>query len=110
MSEGLSLENKERGPHLKMVALQAKKLGEAYQELLDSGPAGDAEMEYVLENQNSPEANKMKDGKPYFFFGTTEGRTKDLVPCLRYIDGEFKKFGWWFHESWEPSCRAVLRD
>jgi len=86
-------------------------MGEILESTKEYNHAGEAEIDYIMSHPNSPEANTMKDGKAYFFFGATFERG-DLVPCLRWDKSEekFNKFGWWFHESWENfQCRMVLR-
>ncbi len=117
MTEGISPE-KQAGPKIRVLKYdgqlsenRGKRMREILEDTKEYNHAGDAEMDYVMRHPNSPEANAMKDGSAYFFFGATFDRG-DLVPCLRWdkSSGQFNKRGWWFHETWENfQCRMVLR-
>ena len=119
MIERASSPESQEGPRVRVLEYDGQpekgsrmKMKEILESTKDYKHAGDTEMEYIMTHPNSPEANMMKDGMAYFFFGATFD-PKDLVPNLRWNkkEGQFKRFGWWFHEGWENfQCRMVLRE
>lgn len=87
------------------------RVGEAFRAVSTRSIAGKAEMDYVLLNPNSKEANKLKDGSPQFFFGAADD---DVVPYLRWSGDMFHnrerphrgKYG--DGEHWDRRDCAVL--
>jgi hypothetical protein len=65
---------------------------------------------YISENPNSTIAQKLKDGKYHFFFGSLFRRSDGdwHVPYVRWSGSSFSRNGNWLTRSWHSACRVVL--
>jgi len=53
---------------------------------------------------------QFKDGNFYFFFGSAFRRSDGEwdVPCGRWNDGEWRRYGLWARNDWSSDSRVVL--
>lgn len=87
-----SVSSIEGAPKIRSVRVDARTIREAAKNVVGRSPAGTSEMQYILANPKSAEADKLKDGNFHFFFGATDGVN---VWCLYWGGGRFSERSCW---------------
>ena len=82
----------------------AKNIKEVHTKLRKVNLAGKSEYVWILQNPNSPEADRLKDGNHHYFLGGSAGK---VAHFLVWVDGAFVEGRCWMTDQWFPTEHVV---